>query len=466
MRPRTSFSFTAVLSAASLLHLHIGPARAITVTSYANDFVDPKYVLAKDFTNFTIEAQDTIVAWAEELAAQGPWSVMNKTYAPPTGNKHDYMSWAPYWWPDCSKVGNTTELTPQEIWVTCPYVSRDGLFNPDGRTINDIGEFEDMANAILYNSLAWAINGSSVYSANVARFINTWFLAPDTAMTPNLAYGQMQRGPNGQNGTHTGILDLKCMAKVVSGILVLREGKAPEWTSDIDTALNNWTKEYISWLTSASIALEEKAATNNHGTFYYNQLAALQILVGDTAGAKQTLEEYFTTQYTWQIVANGDQPLETARTRPYHYRAYNLAAMITNAKLGAYIGYDVWSLKTSKGTTIKDALDYAITMPAGSEAASELWPNVVAVGAIYGDTAGTYAKWMLDNAGNTYPADAQFLWNQPFSDSGLVAAAATSTGSNSSSSGVRQQDGALTPLGASWNVLAMAVGAAVVALFA
>ena len=46
---------------------------------------------------------------------------------------------------------------------------------------------------------------------------------------------------------------------------------------------------------------------SNHGTFYYNQLAALQILVGDTAGAKQTLEEYFTTQYTWQIAANGDQ---------------------------------------------------------------------------------------------------------------------------------------------------------------
>ena len=46
---------------------------------------------------------------------------------------------------------------------------------------------------------------------------------------------------------------------------------------------------------------------SNHGTFYYNQLAAMQILVGDTAGAKQTLEEYFTTQYTWQIAANGDQ---------------------------------------------------------------------------------------------------------------------------------------------------------------
>ena len=31
------------------------------------------------------------------------------------------------------------------------------------------------------------------------------------------------------------------------------------------------------------------------------------MLVGDNAGARQTLEEYFTTQYMWQIVANGDQ---------------------------------------------------------------------------------------------------------------------------------------------------------------
>ncbi len=46
---------------------------------------------------------------------------------------------------------------------------------------------------------------------------------------------------------------------------------------------------------------------SNHGTFYYNQLAALQVLVGDTAGAKATLEKYFTTQYMWQIDASGDQ---------------------------------------------------------------------------------------------------------------------------------------------------------------
>lgn len=93
-------------------------------------------------------------------------------------------------------------------------------------------------------------------------------------MNPNLNYAQMQGGPNGQVGSHTGILyviwncfflgvdhqcrDLKCMAKIASGVLLLRQGKAPEWTSDIDTAFNEWIKSYIQWLTTADIAIQER----------------------------------------------------------------------------------------------------------------------------------------------------------------------------------------------------------------
>ena len=46
---------------------------------------------------------------------------------------------------------------------------------------------------------------------------------------------------------------------------------------------------------------------SNHGTFYYNQLAALQVLVGDNDGAKATVEDYFTGKYKAQIAADGDQ---------------------------------------------------------------------------------------------------------------------------------------------------------------
>ncbi|OJT05906.1 hypothetical protein TRAPUB_3256 [Trametes pubescens] len=434
---------SAVLSAAfslSLGVLLVQPLPVRAVTSYANDFVDPTYVLAKDFSNVTAEAQATIVSWAQSLAREGPWSDS---------------------WPNCSSVGNTTALTDEEVWTTCPYETRDGQFNPDGRLVNDVGAFSDLADAVLYNALAWAIKGSGTYSGNVATFVKAWFLDADTAMNPNLAYAQMARGPDGQVGQHTGVLDLKCMAKLVSGVLILREGQAAEWTSDIDTQFSAWAANYTTWLTTASIALEEEAAENNHGTFYYNQLAALQVLVGDTAGAKATLEKYFTTQYMWQIDASGDQESlhksQQAQTNPR-------PPTQTNAKIGAYIGYDAWNLTTSNGTTIKSALDYALTQGAGTETASELYPDVVAVGAAYGDAGGKYAAWMLANAKKAYPEDAQFFWNQPFSDSGLVkTGGSSSTGSSGSGNSVSGGADASSDNGAArgaWSAVA-AMGAAV-----
>lgn len=43
-------------------------------------------------------------------------AVLNKTYLAPSNDTHDYLSWAAYYWPDCSNVGNTTALTPQQEW--------------------------------------------------------------------------------------------------------------------------------------------------------------------------------------------------------------------------------------------------------------------------------------------------------------------------------------------------------------
>jgi hypothetical protein len=230
----------------------------------------------------------------------------------------------------------------------------------------------------------------------------------------------MERGPNGQKGSHTGVLDLKGMTKIVSGLLILRKGNSPDWTSDLDNQMVTWSKSYIQWLETAAIALEEGNAPNNHGTFYYNQLAALKILVNDTAGAQNVIKTYFTKQYPTQINSDGEQPLEAARTRPYHYRAYNLAAMITNARIGNYTGYSAWDLKTKAGGTIQNALDFAMTTSAGSEAAAELYPDVAAIGATYGDSSGKYAAFLKSKDGG-YVSEAYYLWNQPLSDSGLVA---------------------------------------------
>ncbi|KAG6836432.1 hypothetical protein H0H93_008074 [Arthromyces matolae] len=351
-------------------------------TSYANDWADPDYIVAGVFPRNTLAAQRSILRWAIYSARRGPW-----------------------------------------IWKECNYVRRDGQFNPDTRLVNDAGNFQALADSVLYNALAFAIttNGtkgtSSSYSLNVVNFIKIWFLNAETKMNPNLNYGQMQRGPTGQSGSRKGILDMKCMTKIVNAIEILRKTNCKDWTSDLDNQMKSWTTQYIRWLETANISLAEKVAPNNHGTFWYNQVAALKILIGDKAGALNVTNTYFASQYLSQITSDGEQPLEAARTRPYHYRAYNIAAMITNARLSAYVGNpSVWNQTTSTGSTIQTALDF--TMNVNPSASNEtidttnLYPSIAAVGAMYGDPQRRYSGFMKRQVPH-YGEEACFLWNQP-----------------------------------------------------
>lgn len=426
-------------------------------TSYISQWIPVNYTTEGGWDNKTFYAQQEIVAAAKWFADQGPWSVLNKTFTAPTNNTHDYLSWAPYYWADCSNVGNTTVLTPQQVWEECNYVNRDGQFSPDVRLVNDTGAFQAMSDAVFYNTLAYKLTGDESYAQKTAWFIDTWFTNNATYMNPNLDWAQVMRGANGSHGgQHTGVLDLHGMTKVVSAILILRALASPSWTSALDKAMNDWSTQYVNWLLTSTIALGEKAATNNHGSFYFSQTASIQVLIGDTAGAKTTLDEYFSGIYMNQITADGDQPLESARTRPYHYRAYNAAAIITINRIAEYIGLNTWKTPTTANVTVQQAVDFAMTKPAGTEDPTELYPDVAAVASHYGDPDGKYAAWLAQQD-NTYPGQAYYFWEQPLSDSGLKVYISDSgsvesgtppanTGSTSSSNGNKNNAGmALNP---------------------
>lgn len=62
---------------------------------------------------------------ADEALQQKPVSVMDKAVAPPSGDKHDYLSQGIYWWPDPAK--------PDGL----PYINRDGQINPESKKITD-----------------------------------------------------------------------------------------------------------------------------------------------------------------------------------------------------------------------------------------------------------------------------------------------------------------------------------------
>ncbi|KAL0573412.1 hypothetical protein V5O48_008534 [Marasmius crinis-equi] len=400
-------------------------------TSYISDFIDPNYILSQEFPFHTYPAQVTIVKWARQFSQRGPWSVTDKPVTAPSGDKHDYMSWAPYAWPDCSTVGNTTELTDQEVWTKCPYGLRDGVFNPDGRLINDVGSFDDLTNAVLYNSIAYVITGgdSNMFSRNAVRFIKKWFIDSDTKMNPSLTYAQIMRGPNGQVGRHTGILDLKGFVRLATAIEVFRKSNNTDYTPQIDSAMVDWCRNYTTWLETNPTALKERAALNNHGTFYHVQLASLKVIINDYQGAKQVIESFFNGAFMSQIEENGEQPLEAARTRPYHYHTYNIAAIITLARIGQYVdpNYNVWDRTTSKGGTLKKAFDFALALDPAvrneTSARAEMYPCVAAMGSVFGDPDGKLQKF-LDDSSPEYASEPHFLWNQPFAGGPTATSAA------------------------------------------
>jgi hypothetical protein len=76
-----------------------------------------------------VRALKLLLIKADKLLKESKlYSVMDKKQMPPSGDKHDYMSTGPYWWPDQTK--------PDGL----PYIKKDGLRNPTYYDISDSQE--------------------------------------------------------------------------------------------------------------------------------------------------------------------------------------------------------------------------------------------------------------------------------------------------------------------------------------
>jgi hypothetical protein len=84
---------------------------------------------------------------AQKALVGAPISIVNKSVAPPSGDKHDYMSQAPYFWPN--------PKTPNGL----PYIRRDGERNPEINKITDHKSIDDIENATETLALTYYFTG-------------------------------------------------------------------------------------------------------------------------------------------------------------------------------------------------------------------------------------------------------------------------------------------------------------------
>jgi len=299
----------------------------------------------------------TLVATADAALTAGPWSVMDKTTTPPSGNKHDYISLARYWWPSSSANG-------------CPYTRRDGQTNPDTSTNKYDHASRHAAMDAIYNlAMAWYFTGDARYGQRAALVARTWFLDPATAMNPNINFGEGV--PCLRDGTDTGVLNwTELIGQVLDGLAVLETG-APGWSAGDQTAMRAWMAKFLEWLQTSNLGKSEGRATNNHGTWYDTGVSALLVYLGQAAAAKALLEGSGRKRIDSQIRADGSQPEEMARTNTWGYANWNLEGFCLLAHTGHRAGVDLWAHTTPAGGSLAKAVDFLID---GAVKGKSGWP--------------------------------------------------------------------------------------------
>jgi hypothetical protein len=280
---------------------------------------------------------------ADRALEEGPFSVMHKTLTPPSGDKHDYISFGPYWWPDPDQ--------PDGL----PYIRKDGETNPESRTTaSDRVPLGRMISAVETLAQGYFFTGEERYAAHAAVLLRAWFLDEATRMNPHLRFGQAI--PGRTEGRGIGIIDTRGLTDVVDAVGLLAGSQA--WTAADQRGLLAWFDAYLDWLLTSPHGTDEDETRNNHATWYDVQVMSFALFAGRDDVARRVARAAAGRRIATQIEADGRQPHELARTKSFDYSVMNLAGMFELAALAARLDVDLWGFRTPEGAGLQGALDY------------------------------------------------------------------------------------------------------------
>ena len=305
-----------------------------------------------------------VTSVADKEMHEGPFSVMQKAVVPPSGDKHDYMSQAPYFWADPTKPNGL------------PYIRRDGERNPELKKISDHDNLGRVGEDSRNLALAYYLTGNDAYAERAALLLRTWFLDPATRMNPNLEFGQGIPGIN--TGRGIGLIETRSLIPAMDAVGLLAGSKA--WSQSDQEGIRAWLSAFLQWMRTSSKGKDEDAAKNNHGTWYDLQVTDYAMFLGDRQLAIDALNRVKTRRIAVQIEPDGRQPLELARTNAFSYSIGNLDGLMQLGWLGQQVGVDLWNFQTPDGKCIRAALDFLLPYALGTKQ----W-NYQQIGGFHGD---------------------------------------------------------------------------------
>lgn len=291
-----------------------------------------------------VKALGSILQDADKALKNGPYSVVFKEKIPPSGDKHDYMSVGPYWWPDSTKKDGL------------PYIRKDGQVNPERFSIRDAEYHNALCRDVYLLSIAWYYTGKQDYAAHAARLLRAWFIDPATRMNPNLNFGQSIPGIT--QGRGIGLIDTRALAKLLDGVSLLKGSRA--LNAGESAAIRQWYASFLQWMRTSPIGMDEADEHNNHGTWYDVQTVSISLFLGDTAQATKILREQTIPRIESQLKEDGSQPHELARTLSWNYSQMNLKGFFELARLAENVQLNLWTMETRGGKSLKKAFSWML----------------------------------------------------------------------------------------------------------
>lgn len=270
----------------------------------------------------------------------GPVSVMEKTAIPPSGDKHDYMSLAPYHWPDSSKPGGI------------PYIRKDGLTNPEVRDYKDKEYMPKLCDNVFVLALAYYFSGNNAYAEHATNLLRVWFLNPETRMNPNMNFSQAIKGVS--DGRGAGLIDSRHFIKVVDAIGLLQGSKS--WSNEDQKGMQQWFSDFLNWMQTSKNGIDELNAPNNHGAWYDAQRLSFALFADSSDLAKKIVQSA-ANRLDKQMDDKGFFPAEMARTTSLHYTCFVMDAFLNIAQMSENTGFDFWDHTTPSGKSLKKPIE-------------------------------------------------------------------------------------------------------------
>lgn len=293
----------------------------------------------------------TLIANAEAALSDGPYSVVQKTTLPPSGDIHDYWHPAPYWWPNPAK--------PDGL----PYIKKDGQRVPGTRMYEpESAKYDRTRLQLLFDNttalaLGWKLTGRKDFAAHGARLVRSWFLDPETRMKPHLTFAQVRMGHNKNQGVATGIIEFKDFYYTLDAVRLLEASGA--FTSEDSAHLKDWLREYLGWLETSTQGLRECRSVNNHGTYYDLQTAAICAYLDDQERLRDIMLRA-QSRLAQQITEDGVQPDEMKRSITQHYVFFNLQGLLNIFRVAQAVGQAPLDFTAEPGRRLRAALDWIL----------------------------------------------------------------------------------------------------------